>query len=63
MHIHTIEGGDEIKHLGVASKFNTEFEFLKHLKGVGRRCAGAWLDANIADVGERSTVNLGEVFI
>jgi hypothetical protein len=41
----------------------TEIEFLKRLKGVGRRCAGAWLDANIADVGERSTVNVGEVFI
>jgi NTE family protein len=63
MHIHMIEGGDEMKHLGVASKFNAEIEFLKHLKGVGRRCAGAWLDANIADVGERSTVNLGEVFL
>jgi NTE family protein len=47
----------------VASKFNAEVEFLRHLKGVGRRCAGAWLEANIADIGERSTVNLAEVFL
>ena len=63
MRIHMIDGGDETKHLGVASKFNAEIAFIEHLKNIGRRCAGAWLDANIADVGKRSTVNLREVFL
>jgi NTE family protein len=63
MHIHMIAGGDDMTDLGAASKFNAEIEFLEHLKCVGRRCAGAWLDANIADIGERSTVNLRDVFL
>jgi hypothetical protein len=63
MHIHMIDGGDQMKHLGVASEFTAEVEFLRHLKGVGRRCAGAWLEANVGDIGERSTVNLVEVFL
>ena len=63
IHVHMIAGGDEIKRLGVASKFNAEIEFILHLKSIGRRCAGAWLDATVNDIGVRSTVNLGEVFL
>jgi NTE family protein len=63
MRIHLIAGGDDMEDLGVASKFNAEREFLEHLKSVGRRCADAWLDANIADIGKRSTVKLREVFL
>jgi NTE family protein len=63
IHVHMIAGGDEMKHLGIASKFNVEIEFILHLKSIGRRCAGAWLDANADEIGVRSTVNLGEVFL
>jgi NTE family protein len=63
MRIHLIAGGDDMEDLGVASKFNAEREFLEHLKSVGRRCTDAWLDANIADIGKRSTVKLREVFL
>jgi NTE family protein len=63
IHVHMIAGGDEMKDLGIASKFNAEIEFILHLKSIGRRCAGAWLDANADDIGIRSTVNLDEVFL
>jgi NTE family protein len=58
-----IAGADEMKHLGIASKFNAEIEFILHLKNIGRRCAGAWLDTHADDIGVRSTVNLGEMFL
>jgi hypothetical protein len=33
-----------MRHFGVASKLNAEIEFVEHLKDIGRRRAGAWLD-------------------
>ena len=63
IHVHMIAGDNEMKHLGVASKFNTEIEFILHLKSIGRRCAGAWLDANADNIGLRSTVNFDELFL
>ncbi len=63
IHVHMIAGGDEMKDLGTASKFNAEIEFVLHLKSIGRRCAGAWLDANVDDIGVRSTINLDEIFL
>jgi NTE family protein len=63
MRMHMIEGGEEMKHPGAASKFNAEIEFVEHLKCVGRCCAGAWLDARGADIGKRSTIDLREMFL
>ncbi|MGO8919141.1 MAG: patatin-like phospholipase family protein [Stellaceae bacterium] len=63
MRIHMIDGGDEMKHLGVASKFNAEIGFIDHLRAVGRRYAGDWLDANFAHIGERSTIDLRDTFL
>jgi NTE family protein len=61
--VHMIEGGAEMKNLGIASKFNTEIEFLVHLRDLGRRRAGAWLDAHRSALGMRSTVDLEDAFL
>jgi NTE family protein len=63
MRIHMIEGGEEMRHLGVASKFNAEIDFVEHLKDVGRRRAAAWLAAHASALGTHSTVDLGDVFL
>jgi hypothetical protein len=38
-------------------------QFILHLKSIGRRCAEAWLDASVNDIGVRSTVDLDKVFL
>jgi NTE family protein len=61
--VHMIEGGAEMENLGVTSMFNTEIEFVEHLKDVGRRRAGAWLDNHCDALGRRSTVDIRETFL
>jgi NTE family protein len=59
---HRIDGDDELKPLGVSSKFNTEWEFLQHLHDVGYRRASTWLDQNYDDLGVRSTLDYQSVY-
>ncbi len=60
--VHRIEADAEIKPLSASSKLNAERAFLDHLKAIGRAAAGAWLDANFAALGERSTVDVRALF-
>jgi NTE family protein len=62
MHVHLIEGHQELAELGISSKFNAERAFIERLFGFGREAAGAWLDANFDDIGQRSTVNIRRMF-
>jgi NTE family protein len=57
--------GDELalSALGASSKLNTEAAFLEMLFQKGRRAATTWLSAHFDDVGERSTVNIRELFM
>lgn len=57
--------GDEegMKALGVASKFNAERAFLEHLKAAGRACAERWPKATVGDLGVRSSVAVGGMFL
>ena len=52
-----------MEQLGVASKLNTDLDFLPHLKEVGRRTGGRWLDKNFAALNQHSTLDLREVFL
>ncbi len=61
--IHMIAAADTMTSLGVASKFNGEFEFLEYLRDVGRACADAWLAENFDLLGRRSSVDLEATFL
>ena len=58
MFIHSIENEDFMRKLGVSSKMNPDWEFLTHLRDVGRESAEDWLDRNYDDIGKRSTVDI-----
>jgi NTE family protein len=56
--MHAIEAEEFMRDLGVASKFNAKWDFLTHLRDVGRNCADEWLSANFEHIGERTTVDI-----
>jgi NTE family protein len=60
--VHVIENQAELKPLGASSKMNVEWDFLTMLRDTGRETATRWLDANFADIGTRSTVDLRAMF-
>jgi NTE family protein len=62
MRIHSIEAEDVMQGLGVASKLNADWEFLTHLRDIGRRRADAWLDGALAQVGVSSTVDVRGIY-
>jgi NTE family protein len=63
MRIHSIRDDAEMTQLGVATKLNPDWEFLCHLRDVGRRRAEEWLETNLDKVGEQSSIDLAEVFL
>jgi len=63
MFIHSIENEDFMRKLGVSSKMNPDWEFLTHLRDVGRESAEDWLDRNYDDIGKRSTVDIADKYL
>ncbi|WP_138936230.1 patatin-like phospholipase family protein [Roseovarius arcticus] len=61
--IHIIGNQDALIPFGASSKMNAEWAFLTHLRDLGRETAQAWLAEHFDDVGQRSTVNLREMFM
>jgi len=61
-HVHVIQNEDALKPLGASSKLNAEWEFLTHLRDIGRETATAWIARNFDAIGERSTVDLRAMF-
>jgi NTE family protein len=53
---------DALSDLGASSKLNTEWEFLTHLRDLGRAAADRWLAEDLAGVGERATVDVRAMF-
>lgn len=62
MKVHIIEARKKLRPLGASSKLNTEWEFLLHLRDIGRVAAADWIDRHFDDIGVRSTVDLREMF-
>jgi NTE family protein len=60
---HRIHADSELKALGVSSKLNTEWAFLKHLHDVGYRTASNWLEEYYEDLGKRSTLDIESVYL
>jgi NTE family protein len=63
MNVHSIEAEEFMRKLGVSSKLNPDWEFLTHLRDVGRESAEAFLERHYEDLNERSTVDLEERYL
>ncbi|HEV2546895.1 MAG TPA: patatin-like phospholipase family protein [Stellaceae bacterium] len=63
MLIHMIEAEEAMEQLGVASKLNTDLDFLLYLKDLGRRTAGRWLEKHFEALGRYSSLDIRRVFL
>jgi len=63
MLLHSIEAEDFMRGLSVSSKLNPDWEFLTHLRDVGRACAEEWLAASFERLGVESTVDVHETYL
>ena len=52
-----------MEELGVASKLNTDLDFLLYLKELGRRTTGRWLERHFAALGHHSSLDIRKVFL
>jgi NTE family protein len=63
MLIHMIEADELMVEYGVASKLNPDWQFLCHLRDVGRARAERWIKATIGRLGVESTIDIAEEFL
>lgn len=63
MLIHSIDAEPEMARLGVSSKFNADWRFLRELFELGRSCADNWLSANFEALGQHSSINIADTFL
>jgi NTE family protein len=63
MLIHRVSPGETVERLGVASKYNPDYEFLLSLKRLGRERTGDWLEANFDALDSHSSIDIREVFL
>jgi NTE family protein len=61
--IHAIRADKVLKDLSVASKFNTDWDFLTSLRDMGRREGRRWIDKNYDAIGKRDTVNIHKDYL
>ena len=60
--IHLIEAEDVIRELPGSSRLNGDWDFLSHLREIGRQRADQWLATNFNHLGVESTINLREKY-
>ncbi|MGI4851708.1 MAG: patatin-like phospholipase family protein [Janthinobacterium lividum] len=58
MYMHSVRADDVMKDLGVPTKLSTDWDFLNHLKELGRQKAEDWLNNKFDKVGQESTVDM-----
>jgi NTE family protein len=56
--VHTVDAADEMNKLPHSSKLNGDWEFLVHLRDIGRRCAQNWLASDFDRVGVETSIDL-----
>jgi NTE family protein len=56
--VHAIEGEDITRNLSASSRVNNDWDFLLHLREVGRRRADEWLTVNFDRIGIESTIDI-----
>jgi NTE family protein len=59
---HVVEAHEQMSELTVETKLAASKHFLERLRDLGRERAKAWLNAHYAQIGNRSTVELADVF-
>jgi NTE family protein len=63
MFIHSIDAEAEMVRLGVSSKFNADWHFVRELFALGRERADAWLTTNFDALGQRSSLDIDDTFL
>ncbi len=63
INVHWIEAEKQMRGLGVSSKLNARMDFLLHLKEIGRGVADRWIASHFDAVGQRSTIDIKEMFL
>ena len=61
--LHPVRADDMMKEFSVASKFDTDWNFLTDLRDIGREGMKAWLDGHFVNLGKKSSVDLNEEFL
>lgn len=61
--VHSIRADDAMRDLSVASKFDSDWDFLTGLRDKGRDAMTVWLDRHYDDIGVRDTVDLNAEFL
>ncbi|AXK37966.1 patatin-like phospholipase family protein [Crenobacter cavernae] len=61
--IHSIDAEAEMTRLGVSSKFNADWGFLREVFALGRERADAWLTVNFDALGRRSSIDIADTFM
>lgn len=61
INLHLLECQEELEPLGASSKLNSEWDFLVHLRDLGRDTAKRWLATNYDHIGKKSTLDLEDL--
>lgn len=61
--LHAIRTDEVMCDLSIASKFDTEWAFLLHLKGLGRAEGHKWLAAHYGDINKQDTIDLEKEYL
>lgn len=60
--IHIVRSDEILKHFNHAKKYNLHWDFLTHLRDLGRKSAEDWLEKNFHKIGKESTINYDDFF-
>jgi NTE family protein len=63
MLVHAIAADDVMQGLSAASKLNADWDFLMHLRNIGRDRTQAWIENHIDDLGTKSTIDLHATYL
>ncbi|MGV3526886.1 MAG: patatin-like phospholipase family protein [Candidatus Sericytochromatia bacterium] len=63
LYVHSIRADEAMREFSVASKLDTDWNFLNYLRKKGRREMGQWLERHFDDLGQRATVDLHHEFL
>ena len=63
MLMHNISADEHMTKLSAASKLNGDWQFLTHLREIGRESAGSWISANFDKVGRESTADFQNQYL
>ncbi len=63
MLVHAIDAEEFMRDLDVSSKLNPDWDFLEHLRDVGREATERWLAAHFDDLNHRSTIDIKDRYL